>query len=307
MSEPNATAPEARIVPDYVRPSALMVPHYSVDILPLLEEIAVAASAHVGVILLSGDAELSEGFVARQRHPERFQIIGGEFDTPWIRDRSPIAVSERGLVSWVIPKMPDMERRRDDALFTKIAARPARDTSILIAQGNLVAGPDGVALSTRRVLDENGMDGVRSLSEPAAELGIRHWIVFPPFQKELSGHADVHARFLSPDLLAVAWNASDEDDRGVANWIEEGVRSVLPDIRCLRLPMHRDGEHCASPLNWLQFDETLLVPRYPPTPDKDRDEIAATLGDAGFETAFIESPTLEFGGSLHCLTASVYV
>lgn len=85
-----------------------MVPHYAIDILPLLEEIAIAASEHVGVILLSADPETSGKFVARQRYPERFSVVAGEFDTPWIRDRSPIAVAEGGLISWIIPKMPDM-------------------------------------------------------------------------------------------------------------------------------------------------------------------------------------------------------
>lgn len=192
-------------------------------------------------------------------------------------------------------------------MFSKISARPGRDTSILIAQGNLVAGPDGIAFSTRRVLEENGIDSAGNLKDAATEFGIRHWIVFPPFQRELSGHADVHVRFLAPDLLAVAWNGSDDDDMAVARWIEQGVRSVSPDIHCLRLPMRRDGEHCASPLNWLQFGDSILVPSYPITPDGDRREITAKLANAGYETAFIESPTLEFGGSLHCLTASVFV
>ena len=35
--------------------------------------------------------------------------------------------------------------------------------------------------------------------------------------------------------------------------------------------------------------------------------IGETLGTAGFEVHFVHSPTTEFGGSLHCLTASIHV
>ncbi len=74
------------IAPDYARPAALMVPHYRSTVRPFLEAIASAAAEHVGVILLANDPAKTPAFVSRQPLPERFSIVAGSYDTPWIRD-----------------------------------------------------------------------------------------------------------------------------------------------------------------------------------------------------------------------------
>jgi hypothetical protein len=85
------------------------------------------------------------------------------------------------------------------------------------------------------------------------------------------------------------------------------VSRALPGIEILRLPLRSDGSLYASPLNWVHIGRTVLVPRYPLTTTADIDTIRRSLGRHGFRAQFVDSPTLEFGGSLHCLTASIYV
>src|SRR5690606_7303906 len=160
--------------------------------LPLLEEIALLASAQIGVILLSGDPERSHAFVAAQTRPERFSVISASYDTPWIRDRAPIALRKGRDVEWVLPRMRPGSRERDDRLFVAITARAARPAPLYVAQGNLVAGPRGLALSTTRILADNGCDA-EFLQAQAPAFGIRRWIVFDGFPDEPTGHADVHA------------------------------------------------------------------------------------------------------------------
>jgi hypothetical protein len=145
------------IAPDYARPAALMVPHYRSTIQNFLEAIAAAAAEHVGVILLASDPAETQQFVSRQRRPERFSIVAGSYDTPWIRDRAPIPLRRRGSVEWVRPRLPKSGRSADDELFEVISARQSRPAPLLLAHGNLVAGPRGVALSSTRVLSENGL------------------------------------------------------------------------------------------------------------------------------------------------------
>lgn len=296
-----------RIVPDYDVPAALMVPHYACTIDGVLETIANAAALHIGVILLSGDPAASRTLVANHPLPDHFSIIAAPFDTPWIRDRSPIPVSGADGVRWVLPRMNMAGRDQDTVLFGAISVKESEPCGLLIAQGNLVAGPGGIALSSSQILSDNGLDEVAQLVPYQAQLGIEHWIVFEPFLEEQTRHADVHARFLNDGLLALAWNTGSAHDRAVARNIEVQVRAVLPDITVLRIPMRTEGVHYASPVNWIQIEHQLLVPRFPQTPAEDSVLIGELLHAHGFDVVFIDSPTTEFGGSLHCLTASIYV
>ncbi len=294
------------IVPDYRRPRALLVPHYHSTIGGLLEAIATHAARHVGVILLSQDARRSEDFVAAQDDPERFRIVTAPYDTPWLRDRSPVAVRVAGDIAWVLPKLNTADRPLDEALFPRLVSRPVAMTLIGLPRGNLVAGPRGRAV----VMTKHGEDVGRlrdRLVEIAGPLGVRRWIIAPSFARELTGHADVHVRFLNARLAAVAWNETDADDRARTDQLVASVRDALPGIDILKLPLRSDDQRYASPVNWLQFGKHLLVPRYDLTPDEDVMRIRAALAGVGYRCKFIHSPTLEYAGSLHCLTAALYV
>ncbi len=294
-------------MPDYRRPAALLVPHYRSTILAVLEAIAVFAARVIGVVLLSSDREFTQAFVAAQPHPERFRIVTAPFDSPWVRDRSPVAIRERTGYRWAMTRLNPMNRPLDDVLFPRIS-RPRLDhVPIVLAHGNIVAGPRGVALTTSRVLTDNPEADMATLTAAVARLGIRRWIIVRSFAGEMTGHTDVYARFLRPGLLAVAWSETLAADRDVATEVHARVIDALPGIEVVRLPMRSDGCHYASPLNWVQLGRTLLVPRYALTPPDDTERIARSLRAAGFTSEFIPSPTEEFGGALHCLTASLYL
>jgi len=304
---PTTAVPASVIIPDYARPSALMVPHYDATLVDLLEEVASVASQWIGVILLSADPALSRAFVARQARPQRFSIVAAPYDTPWIRDRAPIAVREEGGgIAWLLPRMVEAGRPFDDKLFETISARALRPAPLAIAQGNLVAGPAGIGLSTSRVLYENSVDE-RGLQTFAPALGLRHWIAFDPFPEEPTGHADVHVRFLSAGLMAVAWHPRDPALQQCAVDIESRVKAVRPDIRTIRIPLARVGRRYASLVNWIQIGRRLLLPTYALTTDDDLAEATDLLAKEGFSVHSLPSPTLDLGGSLHCLTASVFV
>lgn len=294
------------IVPDYRRPQALIVPHYHSTILSTLEAIAEQASQHSGIILLAQDRAMSEAFVAAQPNAELFHIITAPYDTPWLRDRSPVAVRQGGQIHWVLPRLNTDERPLDEQLFERIARKPVEDAGISLPHGNLVAGPDGraVVMLTKPDDEREWREGLRQL---APLLGVRDWIVTPGFRREITGHADVHMRFLNARLAAIAWNEDDQDDQAIAQQLQQALLTSLPQLHILPLPLRSEGDHYASPLNWLQFGRQLLIPRYPITPARDLYEIRQRLQTVGYRCRFIYSPTLEFAGSLHCLTASVFV
>lgn len=303
-----ATAVQGCIVPDYALPDALMVPSYGLEESTLLEEIASAASASVGVILLTPDPARGSAFIAGQPDPERFALVVAASNTAWIHDRAPFAVrDESGETRWILPRLPADDRADDARLFESICARPVEHANVIVARGNLVAGPRGVAFSTNAVLRDNRVANAQGLADGARQLGVRRWILLPPFQNEMTQHADVYLRFLREDCVAIGWNLSSADDRALAEQLEALVTDALPGMRSLRIPMRSEGSRYASPLNWIQLGRDLLVPRYTLTRDADAARIRQLLETEGFRVRFLDSPTLSYGGALHCLTAPIHL
>ena len=294
------------IVTDYARPTALMVPHYETDVRDLLERVAVLASQSIGVILLTQAPALTAAFVQAQPRPDHFSTVRAVFDTPWIRDRSPIAVRVGRSIRWVLPRYADGDRELDAALFGAISGREWQESPLVLEHGNLVAGPGGLAFSSTRVLAQNPAVDRRALRAHARTLGIRRWTLFRALPSDPIGHADTYVRFLRPGLAAIACSDSAEG-RSVTSSIEGVLERYAPQTRVLHLPLRSgDGFH-ASPLNWIQIGRHLIVPTFAETADADRAFVEARLRAEGFGVDFVESPTSHLGGSVHCLTASVYV
>ncbi len=249
---------------------------------------------------------MAQAFVNSQPVPELFHILTATYDTPWLRDRSPIAVKQGSNVHWVLPHLDTPERPLDEQLFRNITKKTVETTVVALPQGNLVAGPRGRAVVLLKDEDDKST-WCKHLDTLAPLLGVSHWILAPAFNKEVTGHADVHVRFLSSRLAAVAWNEEETEDQERTEYLEARIREAVSSIEIMRLPLRSDGAHYASPLNWLQLGKHVLVPRYPITPARDVQITKQRLEQAGFRPRFIYSPTLEYAGSLHCLTASIYL
>ena len=121
----------------------------------------------------------------------------------------------------------------------------------------------------------------------------------------------VHAKAISAnpdaDLVAVAWHPEDPALQQVAREIEHRVKALRPATRSLRIPLARDGDRYASLVNWIQVGRNLLLPVYGMTPPDALAQATGLLAEEGFRVHPLPSPTLALGGSLHCLTASIFV
>ncbi|RMD82251.1 MAG: hypothetical protein D6815_09675, partial [Candidatus Dadabacteria bacterium] len=147
------------IVPDYAAPAAVLVPHFYSDLTPLLEEIAVRTARTTGVILLTREPALTEAFLAVQPDRKRYRVVTAPFDSPWLRDRAPVAVRTRAGMRWFVPRYRYQGRPRDNRLFWRILARghPVLPVPYLPG-GNLVVGARGLVFVSRDVLRDNGLD-----------------------------------------------------------------------------------------------------------------------------------------------------
>ncbi len=297
----------AQVVADFARPDAIMLPHYPCDLTPFLEDIAVHAAKYCGVILLSQDKAFSQCFIASQKYPEHFSIVTASMDTPWIRDRAPLTVKVNGEIQWYQSIVEDMDRPYDDKIFASISKKPLKKLKLkYLPQGNMVAGSKGLMFSTREILSRNQLQKTQ-LEKYAKTLGIQEWILFSGFRKEMTGHADLHIRVLKANLIAVAWNLSVKADRVLIQQLIDKIQSYNSHIRVIKIPIRSRNREYASLVNWLQIGHQLLIPRYDLTQEEDIEETNKLLNDKGFQTHYIYSPTLKMAGSIHCLTASIYI
>lgn len=85
------------------------------------------------------------------------------------------------------------------------------------------------------------------------------------------------------------------------------IKQYHAGITTVKIPIRSKGDRYASLINWIQLGRKLLVPRYPMTEAADIKQTTKLLSQHGFSVTYIYSPTLDYNGSLHCLTASVYI
>ena len=293
------------IVPDYLRPDALAVPLFHFDSAETLAAMAEAASAHVGVLLIGPDGPALEAFARETGRPDQFAVLTAEYDSPWLRDRAPVAVREGDTVRQVLPRAEEQERPKDAALFAALLRGTPETVEVQLAGGNLVAGPGGVAVSTLRVLSDNGLSDADELAETARQLGVERWILTDAFPDDISAHTDCMVRFLSERLCAVV-RREDRVELGeiTDRLIWELTRSV-EGLEVMEVPARATGERFDSPVNWVQLGRTVLIPRFGPE-DPNCARTAGLLRVAGFDPVEIPCATKGLGGGLHCLTARIF-
>ena len=295
------------ILPDYIVPAALIVPHLQADIIHVLEHIARSASNEVGIILVTQNMDAAANFVNDCTYPDHFSIITAPLNSPWIRDLSPFICRRKKTLYYIqpLPHMPG--REKDSVLYTTITRQKLENLPLNMPQGNLVAGPAGIALSTDRFFTDNNFNQDVDLKPFKKQLGIRDWYFFPPLDKDLIAHADCYTRFLSPTELAIGIADGHLEHTSYMMALVEALKKEIKNLQIYQLPITAHKQTIASPLNWIQLDKVLLVPEYPGTTKVQKHQILETLTSAGYTINFIPSPTAELGGALHCLTASVYV
>ncbi len=294
------------LIPDYVPIDALLVPHLHVAVRPVLESIARAACSHTGVILVSDDPVASAEFAKSCPVPEHLSVVAASPDTPWIRDLSPFPVVRDQSLHWLqpMPHLPD--RERDSALFQTITRRPMEPVPYRMPRGNVVAGPDGLMLCTTRFFSDNDLQPSADLDALKGQMDVRTILFFPPLPMDSIAHADCYVRFLSPACVALARVPEQPRFQADMNRLADLLSERLPGLTVLWVPVGVGEETIASPLNWIQLGTRLLIPDVPELSAPEKKELTRSLAGKGFQATWLPSPGIQAGGSLHCLTASIF-
>ncbi|MCG6904888.1 MAG: agmatine deiminase family protein [Rhodobacter sp.] len=305
MTDVRSSPPVRLVVPDYAPPSALAVPLFHFDTRATLEALARAAAYHVGVILIGPDGPALRDFADKTETPGHFAVLTAEIDSPWLRDHAPVAVVENRRALQVLPRHERADRPRDTALFSNLMSIPTERTELHLAAGNTVRGPNGLAISTLRVLSDNGLDTDQGLRTTGVQMGIHRWLLVPAYDDDLSAHTDCMVRFLSPHLCAMVRRTDRPDTQTPADALAAAIADACPGIRILDIPARAFGESFDSPVNWVQLGRTILLPDYG-APDPNHAPTAGILAAEGFAVVPVASGTSGLGGGLHCLSASIY-
>ena len=294
-------------VADYKTPAAIIVPYFKGTYINLFQELAREISIDCGVILLTNDKEYALEFIESLDNKEYFHIITATFDTPWIRDRMPFAVKTEKSIEWFLPEVEDMQRPNDDKLFLNIINKDFKRLPIRpLSLGNLIIGANGLAFATNDIFS-SGLSK-EDLKVKSKELGISDWILFDSFKNEMTSHADLYIRVLSSNLIAVSWNLSSSSDRKVTKELIKKIKkNYNSKIDVIKIPIRSYKKEYASLLNWIQIGSKLIIPKYRLTREIDIKHTTRVLSEYGFRVKYLDSPTLKEGGSLHCLSATVFV
>ncbi len=303
---------------DWEQPDALLIA-YDDEWTESLSDIIRVTREELPVYLLAGRFEYRDFRFRSWLKAQNVSVISTEYDTPWIRDYGPNHVYDfDGGLTWVDFKYSN-ERPLDDAVPKHLrlpkpvqiqASELAIDGGGLISNGAGLCAMTDYSLGAVGLIDP-GQDDYRKLLNV---LGCDAMAILPALPNETTGHVDVIAQFLGPDVVAVA-SVDPELDDEVAAMLDQAARALLDAaelleqrLRVVRVPMHFEGEVFYSYVNVSRLKHTLLIPHYRKLDTSFEERAHAALRSAlpGVRLAPIAADAMVArGGAIHCVTLGV--
>lgn len=240
-------------------------------------------------------------------------------DTPWIRDYGPLQLKTAGNnVRWI-----DFEyggdRPLDDSVPREIADQMGftiEKSEYYLDGGAIISNGHGLCAITETSLEEASVDrnDVPEFEAFRGVLGCDALAVIPSLTGESTGHADIIAQFLSPDIAAVAIIDNDKYPDLSAE-LDQAAESLLSaaheagqSLRVVRLPMYVDHEDFYSYINGTRLKRSYLVPSFSNVPDEIERMAYKNLMSALPGVILIPIPAdymAQKGGAVHCITLGI--
>ena len=233
----------------------------------------------------------------------------------WTRDYGPITVvDETGAPRFIDPQYY-RQRRRDDAVptlmgrfFNTSVHRP----EVATEGGNFMSNGEGFCVVTNWFLQENPRLSPQQLQDIQKDyFGCDETVVLQRLEGEGTGHVDMFAKFLSPNLVLVGeYDRFDPVNAAILDENVERLERFASDrgwpLEVVRMPMpYGAGGVYRSYTNSLIVNNRVLVPTY--SGDRRYEdkalEIYREVLPAGYEVRAIESEdVIQLGGAVHCTT-----
>jgi len=237
-----------------------------VDHIPLIAIVVSEEQRRQAVTLLS-----DWGLPAQQIHFVSMPVRG-----MWVRDYGPTFVRwSDGSITILDAEYPPADRPNDDKVPSAVAMLlkvPVAQVPITLEGGNLLTNGQGLCVTTWAIVERNRRRGYdqhkvsRILSD---YYGFYTGVYLAPLEDEKTGHADMFASFVAPDVIVVgkfdpAIDAANAKvlDRNAE--VLSGTKTRRGPLKVVRIPMpsNKDGIW-RSYTNVVFANGRLLVPSYP--------------------------------------------
>lgn len=243
------------------------------------------------------------------------------YQSRWVRDFGPLFVRQAdGSLGIVDPHFSRPGREREDHLPRYLAGYfrlPLTEMPLVLEGGNLLSNGCGLYISTHRVAARNQGEGhsVRAMQQLMRDYcEVQQWVGVKPLVGEPTGHIDIFAAFVAPDLAVVAALDPAADAENAARLDEAarrlaGLETPAGPLRVARVPMGdcSDGVW-RTYTNVLFCNGTLLVPQYArasAATDRRALEVYRHLLPTWDVVGIDCEEIIADGGSLHCLAIQV--
>ena len=246
------------------------------------------------------------------------EFIEGTTSSVWARDWSPIVgYDESGRRCQYFLDRSHM-RHRDDVvardIFQKRFPGVSHDIKLSMEGGNFLSNGKGLVLTSQTVEHKNQAEYSRMQIAQLFErtLHADQWASLIQLHAERTGHVDLFATFLAPDLLLIGDVEDDEISNRSLNEAAEklqGVATAAGKLRVERIPMPSSRDtHFRSYNNVIFANGLLLVPVFPSQNPKLDQRVLAMYREflPDYDVVGIDLGELALkGGGLHCLSANV--
>lgn len=311
--------PSLRVLRGDFEPPATLVIAYEEDWLDSIQQIISAAEGQARVLLLATRAQTQTSDLQHIAAPVHVDVLARDLDSPWVRDYGPLQTYEVDTGPLWLDFSYAWDRPVDDrfpsALSTRLHARVEHPTFELDG-GAVISNGGGLCALTRTSLIDAGFTEPDSAERELflADLGCHATAILPVIPNEPTGHADVVAQFLAPDLVMVAWldpEANADVSRALdvaAKHLQSAAELADYPLLVVRVPIQRSGDTFFSYVNATRLRTRLLVPRFNEMPEELEKEAYSALATAlpGVSVVPIEADVMvQLGGAVHCVTLGI--
>ncbi|MBK8012476.1 MAG: agmatine deiminase family protein [Deltaproteobacteria bacterium] len=284
---------------------------------------ATSAESEVVVLVTADDHERALRWYERSRFDaKRVKLVETSIESPWVRDYGPLQVyNENGRLELLdADYAPD--RPGDDEIPLVLASQlrlPLRRLPFGIDGGALISNGRGLCLMT---LDSYYESGAPELPGPERDelmnqLGCQILALVPALEGEPTGHIDMVAQFLGPDVIAVAevdarrWRSHYLRLAQVVEGVKLAAEAIGMTVRVERVPMPvLSKSRFRTYLNGLPLAHTYLVPRYRDVPRAEQDAAlrALALAMPRVKLKPIDADRMiSLDGAVHCLSLGMSI
>ena len=211
-------------------------------------------------------------------------------------------------------------QNRDDLglaeVFRTYFKGKTREVGVHLEGGKLLSNGAGFLMSSKTILTQNANRtdhaGIAAILD--REGGAAQWACATPLNGERTGHIDLLATFLGPNLVAVA-EANEREDPNNRQILKDlagalkGFRTGAGTMDVVRLPMpYSSDTYYRSYNNMIFANGLVVVPTFPEVDPKLDKRCLAMVAEwmPGWTVRELNCSELSRkGGSLHCLTMNI--